>query len=148
MQNMGKINIKMHVSDRACAADKQHREFFYKTYHILFGPGKIVDQLRSMLKNIEQKNAQLYRPFFYHIQVFSKLHVAVGFVDRSVGIAFYIVINADFFFTYYLFEIIPVPFFPGSPVSGKIFNDNRSIGPVKTFFKIFWADAVNNSYWF
>ena len=45
--------VKMHVRYRSGAAYKKHRVFFYKAFHQVFRPGKIVYKLWRMLKNIK-----------------------------------------------------------------------------------------------
>ena len=115
MQNMRKVNIKVHVGNTGGATGKQHRVFFYKTLHQMFRPGKIFDQLRGMVKNVKQKNAPGSRPGLDHVNIFAKGFIIVGRINRGVSVAFYIIIKRYFFITYQLLEIIPVPFGVGRP---------------------------------
>src|SRR5882757_4275107 len=61
MQDMRHINIKVHMGNGSSATCKQHGILFYKTLHHVLGPCKIVDQLRSMIEYIEEKNAPASR---------------------------------------------------------------------------------------
>ncbi len=68
MQNLAKINIKMHVCYRILDTNKQHRHAFYKAFHILFRPGKIFHKLQCMTEDIEQKKrhaAALFESYQY-----------------------------------------------------------------------------------
>ena len=93
MHYMRHVNAKMHMSDRCLPAGKQHRVFFYKTLHQMFRPGKVIDQLGSMIKYIEQEDPPACRAPADHINVFAKSFVIVSFIDRGIRIAFYIIVE-------------------------------------------------------
>src|SRR2546423_12383177 len=92
MEDMRKVNIKMHMSNGSGAPGKKHRVFFYKSFHQVLGPGKIFCQLRSMIKDVEQENSPSCRAATDHINVFAKGLVVISFIDRGVSITFYIIV--------------------------------------------------------
>src|SRR5688572_22880614 len=99
----------------------------------MFRPGKIIDELRGMVKNIKEEYAPGRGTMTDHIDILSKGLVIIRFIDWSIGIAFYIIVKRYFFVTYELLEIIPVPFPVGRPIMRKIFYDNGFSRLVKFF---------------
>jgi hypothetical protein len=84
-----------------------------------------------MVKNIEQEYAPRSRPGTYHVYVFAKGFVIISRIDRSISIAFYIIVQRYFFITYQLLEIVPVPFGISRPLFSKIFDNYRGAGFIK-----------------
>src|SRR5687767_11181868 len=99
----------------------------------MFRPGKIIDQLRGMVKNIKEEYAPGCGAMTDHIDIFTESLVIIRFIDRSIGITFYIVVKRYFFIPYEFLEIIPVPFPVGGPFMGKVFYDNGFSRLVKFF---------------
>ena len=59
---MAHVDIKMHVRDGSLATHKQHGVLLDKALHEFIRPGKIAGDLRCVLENIEQKDAEIKRP--------------------------------------------------------------------------------------
>src|ERR1700744_964275 len=53
MNDMGEVDVKMHVCHRALSPNEQHGVTFHKSLHQLLGPFEVPDQLGSVLENIE-----------------------------------------------------------------------------------------------
>src|SRR6476620_8529847 len=82
---MAHINVKMHMGDRALPTYKQHRIFFYKSFHQLFRPGKVLGELWCMLENIKQEDPQIKRARLCFPEVVAEFHIVIGRIDGGIG---------------------------------------------------------------
>src|ERR671916_441608 len=98
------------MRDAAGTTGKQHRVLFHKTLHQVLGPGKIIDQLWRMIKDVKQEYPPSGRSLADHIYILAKGLVIIRFINRCISIAFYIIIKRYPLVTNQLFEIVPVPF--------------------------------------
>src|SRR5581483_10871716 len=78
MDDMGQLDIEMHMCHRALATDKKHGISFYEPLHQLFRPLEILDELWGMFEDVEQKDPPFGRSLPNHIDIFAKLHVIIG----------------------------------------------------------------------
>src|SRR3984957_18931719 len=72
MHNMGEIDVEMHVGYGAFSTHKKHGIAFDKTFHQMFGPFEVLDELRGMLEDIEKENAPFRRALPHHIDIIPK----------------------------------------------------------------------------
>src|SRR5687768_16855020 len=109
VEDMREIDIVVKMGDRPSSACKKHRVFFDKTLHQMLGPAKILDQLGSMVKNIEEENTPGCGTLPDHFDIFPKGLIIVGGIDRGISITFDIIVKWHFFLAYQFLKIVPVP---------------------------------------
>src|SRR5579872_4746019 len=106
MDDMGQVDIEVHVGYRTLSADEKHGIALDKAFHEFHGPGKVRGELRRVFEDIEQEYAPFGGSAADHVDIVAKLHIVVGHVDRSIRIALYIIIYPNLNVADERFEIV------------------------------------------
>src|ERR1700761_4736717 len=75
VNDVGKVDIEMHMRHGALTAYEQHRVAFDKTLHQMLRPDKIIRDLRGMFENIKEKNAPFRGTSTNHIDIIPEFHI-------------------------------------------------------------------------
>src|SRR5882757_4122845 len=146
MNDMREIDVEMHMRYGAFSSDKEHGIALDKAFHQVFGPFEIFRDPGSMLEDIEQENAPFGRSLPYHVDIIAEVHIVVRGIDRRIGVAFYIIVDAYFHIAYDGFEIIPVPLVIGRPLPGHPGDHQGLHGVIVLIFEVFSTDSWDSVY--
>src|SRR5690606_1048697 len=97
------------------SSSEQHRIFLHKSFHQMIWPGEILDQLRSVIEDVEKKNSPACRTLANHVDIFTKGFIIICLVYRSICITLNVVVKRNTLVANEGFEISPVPFFICGP---------------------------------
>ena len=114
MQDMRHVYVKMHMRYGGCAAYKQHRKAFYKSFHQLIWPSKSCVSCGAWSKILNKifSNRQVALSYPRILQRWYN-HLLYLWEYRHRFLYYYIY---QLFIAYNCFKIIPVPFMIGGSI--------------------------------